>query len=155
MKYRFSLTAEQIEQLYEAVADGLLKDFGVSSVTLIVPGSADIKQRASSKSYSVESHGHVVVVALNDNGTGFSILNELLLDPQINKGQPIILDCQNMKVLTSADVSYLITFNKKIKDSGGRVVLVNVPQVIKDMFALLHLDKLLAIADDVASAIHK
>jgi anti-anti-sigma factor len=65
----------------------------------------------------------------------------------------ILLNFSNVEFLSSAALGKLITLDKKVKVSGGRLQLSNIRPEIYEVFAITKLNKLFDIKDDEAAAL--
>ena len=60
----------------------------------------------------------------------------------------IVLDCADLEMFDTAGFAYLIEYQKKMKDSGGEVKMINVKNdYVKDMFRAIEMNKLLSIEE--------
>lgn len=67
--------------------------------------------------------------------------------------QKILLNFANVEFLSSAALGKLITFEKKAKNSGAKLILSNIAPEIFQVFAITNLDKLFTIKDNEADAL--
>jgi anti-sigma B factor antagonist len=67
--------------------------------------------------------------------------------------QKIVLNFANVEFLSSAALGKLITFEKKAKKSGAKLILSNIAPEIFQVFAITNLDKLFTIKDNEADAL--
>jgi anti-sigma B factor antagonist len=67
--------------------------------------------------------------------------------------EKIILDFTNVEYLSSAALGKLITMDKKVKASGGKLRLCSIRSDIKEVFKITRLDKLFQILDNRDKAI--
>ena len=65
----------------------------------------------------------------------------------------IILDFSNVEYLSSAALGKLITMDKKVKSSGGKLRLCTIRPDIYEVFAITRLNKLFDIRDDQQAAL--
>ncbi len=65
----------------------------------------------------------------------------------------IILDFSNVEYLSSAALGKLITMDKKVKTSGGKLRLCTIRPDIYEVFAITRLNKLFDIRDDQQAAL--
>ncbi|TWU21295.1 STAS domain-containing protein [Bythopirellula polymerisocia] len=69
------------------------------------------------------------------------------------KRQKLILNFANVEFLSSAALGKLITFEKKAKRSGAKLILSNIAPEIYQVFTITNLDKLFTIKDNEADAL--
>lgn len=67
--------------------------------------------------------------------------------------QKIVLDFTNVEYLSSAALGKLITMDKKVKASGGKLRLCSIRSDIKEVFKITRLDKLFQILDNRDKAV--
>ncbi len=67
--------------------------------------------------------------------------------------QKIVLDFTNVEYLSSAALGKLITMDKKVKASGGKLRLCAIRSDIKEVFKITRLDKLFQIIDSRDKAV--
>jgi len=65
----------------------------------------------------------------------------------------LLLNFSSVEFLSSAALGKLITLDKKVKVSGGRLQLSNIRPEIYEVFAITKLNKLFDIKDDEAAAL--
>lgn len=65
----------------------------------------------------------------------------------------IVLNFANVEFLSSAALGKLITFEKKVKKNGSRLILTNIAPEIFQVFTITNLDKLFTIKDSEADAL--
>jgi anti-anti-sigma regulatory factor len=64
----------------------------------------------------------------------------------------ILLDASDCDRLDSAGVSWLIRLHRRTSEAGGRLILHSTPPVIAKTLKLLNMQKVLALAEDLAAA---
>ncbi len=70
------------------------------------------------------------------------------------KGDPkLLLNFADVDFLSSAALGKLITLDKKLKQSGGQLVLCDIRPEIQEVFAITRLDRLFDIVDDEDEAL--
>src|SRR5262245_65545644 len=67
--------------------------------------------------------------------------------------QKIILDFTNVEYLSSAALGKLITMDKKVKATGGKLRLCSIRSDILEVFKITRLDKLFAISENREKAL--
>ena len=65
----------------------------------------------------------------------------------------IVLNFANVEFLSSAALGKLITFEKKAKRNGAKLILSNIAPEIYQVFTITNLDKLFTIKDNEADAL--
>jgi anti-sigma B factor antagonist len=74
-----------------------------------------------------------------------------LVDEQAKK--KILLNFSNVEFLSSAALGKLITMNRKVQGSGGKLVMCNIAKEILEVFEITRLDKLFKIYKDEQAAL--
>lgn len=105
-------------------------------------------------------HGdYVVVTFLVERMLDETVIQEIgdeLFDLVENKGRKhLILNFTNVKYLSSAALGKLITLNKKIQATGGRLVLCSISPEIYEVFKITQLNKFFEIEKDDLSALRQ
>lgn len=59
-----------------------------------------------------------------------------------SEGRDVVIDCTELEYIASSGLRILLGILKKVKADGGRVVLKNVNEVIRDVFELTGFIKL-------------
>ena len=60
----------------------------------------------------------------------------------------IILDCIDLKMFDTAGIAYAAAYQKKMKERGGEVKMINVGnEYVKEMFRTIEMNKLLSIEE--------
>lgn len=65
----------------------------------------------------------------------------------------LLLNFTGVEFLSSAALNKLIILDKKVKSNGGKLVLCDLRQEIKEVFAITRLDQLFTISDSEQSAL--
>ena len=82
------------------------------------------------------------------------IIGEQLFDLVDNQAKKkILLNFGNVEFLSSAALGKLITLNKKVQTSGGRLVMCKIAREIMEVFEITKLDKLFKIYPDEQAAL--
>jgi anti-sigma B factor antagonist len=106
----------------------------------------------------LEEVGDVTVVNFVDkkilDEQNIQIIGEQLFDLVDNQQKrKILLNFGNVEFLSSAALGKLITMNKKVQTSGGKLVMCNIARSIMEVFEITKLDKLFKIFPDEQSAL--
>ncbi len=65
----------------------------------------------------------------------------------------LLLNFTGVEFLSSAALNKLIILDKKVKSSGGKLVLSDLRQEIKEVFAITRLDQLFTISDSESQGV--
>lgn len=89
----------------------------------------------SYRHFTVRSEEGVLILTLTEaNLRGYTVANALRRDflAALQPGQTarVVLDLQNVKSLSSEAVRPLLTLQRRLRDSGGRLVLCNLAPVV-------------------------
>ncbi|MCA9164951.1 MAG: STAS domain-containing protein [Planctomycetales bacterium] len=68
-------------------------------------------------------------------------------------GKPVLLNLQEVEIIDSSGVSYLLTCHKKFREAGGKLVLHSVSPLAAGVFKVLNLTQVFCLAEDEASAL--
>ena len=73
-----------------------------------------------------------------------------LVESLVAKGvhKTVRLDMSQLKIVDSAFVARLVSMNRSIRESGGRLILHGMCSIIREMFAQLRLDRAFEIVED-------
>jgi anti-sigma B factor antagonist len=101
----------------------------------------------------LEEVGEVTVVSFVDkkilDEQNIQIIGEQLFDLVDNQGKKkILLNFGNVEFLSSAALGKLITLNKKVQTSGGKLGMCKIAKEIMEVFLITKLDKLFKIYPD-------
>ena len=101
----------------------------------------------------VEDIGDVTVVSFTDkkilDEQNIQIIGEQLFSLIDELGRKkILLNFGNVEYMSSAALGKLITLNKKVQGSSGKLVLCNIDANIREVFEITRLDKLFVIKGD-------
>ncbi len=100
--------------------------------------------------YRIEDREDHALVILPEK---VSIPHTKKLEPVMQKAfafgyKTIVLDCTNLKFFDTAGIAYLAVYQKKQKERGGEVKLINVGNdYIKSKFQTIELHKLLSVEE--------
>jgi anti-sigma B factor antagonist len=106
-----------------------------------------------SKRLRVRERGDVTVASFMDKKIldesnieeiGKELLGLVAKKPQIK----LLLDFENVQYLSSAALGKLITLNKRVAESDGKLVLCSIKSQIYEVFQITKLNKIFDIADD-------
>jgi anti-sigma B factor antagonist len=110
------------------------------------------------KRLEIEDIGDVTVVCFTDrkilDEQNIQVIGEQLfslVDEMSRKH--LLLNFTNVEYMSSAALGKLITLNKKVQASGGRLVLCNIDPQIREVFEITRLDKLFTIRRDEQEAL--
>lgn len=79
---------------------------------------------------------------------------ERLLGSEAPK-RKVLLNLEKVRFLDSSGISWLLARHKHFNDSGGRLVIYEVPPIIRQPLEFVQLTRVLHIAEDEASARNK
>jgi anti-sigma B factor antagonist len=79
--------------------------------------------------------------------------NQLFALVDEDKRQKIVLDFSNVEYLSSAALGKLITMDKKVKSSGGKLRFCTIRSDILEVFKITRLDKLFTIKENREKAL--
>ena len=105
--------------------------------------------------YYHEARGDVVVIAADggiNKETGGQFVAEI---KELVKGgvSKLLIDCENLKVLSSYGLSGLLTIYKRAREAGGEVKLANVHSIVVQVLTLVRLNKVFEIYPDIRAAL--
>ena len=108
----------------------------------------------------VEDIGDVTVVSFTDrkilDEQNIQVIGEQLFGLVDESGRKrLLLNFGNVEYMSSAALGKLITLNKKVQASGGKLVLCNIDPQIREVFEITKLDKLFLICGDEQEALQK
>jgi anti-sigma B factor antagonist len=88
------------------------------------------------------------------DGENFQTLGEQLFDLVDNQGKrKVLLDFEGVVFVSSAALGKLITLNKKIQQSGGKLVMCAIAKPILEVLEVVKLDRLFSICPDQQCAL--
>lgn len=101
-----------------------------------------------------ESEGTYVLKIQTSMLTGLHNSNILKLhESHIEEGLPnIIVDLSGVKYMNSTGLSLLISLHTKSTKTGGKLMLISVPQVVTTLLSVTKLDQIIPIADSLDAA---
>ena len=84
-----------------------------------------------------ETDKQLIAVLSGEMDTAAAVEVETALQPLFNsKGKDIVLDCTELEYIASSGLRILLNLLKKVKAGGGRVIMKNVNEVIRDVLEL-------------------
>ena len=110
------------------------------------------------KRLEIEDIGDVTVVCFTDrkilDEQNIQVIGEQLfsLVDELSR-KNLLLNFSNVEYMSSAALGKLITLNKKVQASDGRLVLCNIDPQIREVFEITRLDKLFTIRSDEQEAL--
>ena len=110
------------------------------------------------KRLELEDVGDVTVVNFVDkkilDEQNIQVIGEQLFDLVDNQNKKkILLNFGNVEFLSSAALGKLITLNKKVQQSGGKLAMCKIAKEILEVFEITKLDKLFTIEDEEEKAL--
>jgi anti-sigma B factor antagonist len=106
-------------------------------------------------SYQIKKDNDLLIVSLKGNLIGKEQVGELFneIEFEINEGvENIIIDLAEMLYLNSTGLSIFIQILTKVRNNGGDVVVVNVPEKINKLLVITKLNSVFNIKDSVENA---
>jgi anti-sigma B factor antagonist len=105
-----------------------------------------------------EEVGDVTVVSFVDkkilDEQNIQTIGEQLFDLVDNQDKKkILLNFSNVEFLSSAALGKLITLNKKVQTTGGKLIMCKIAKEIMEVFEITKLDKLFKIYKDEQAAL--
>ena len=106
----------------------------------------------------VEDIGDVTVVNFVDrkilDEQNIQVIGEQLFSLVDDSGRrKVLLNFSNVEYLSSAALAKLITLNKKVQTSGGKLAMCKIAKEIMEVFLITKLDKLFKIYPDEQAAL--
>lgn len=84
-----------------------------------------------------ETDKQLIAVLSGEMDTAAAVEVETALQPLFDsKGKDIVLDCTELEYIASSGLRILLNLLKKVKAGGGRVIMKNVNEVIRDVLEL-------------------
>ena len=84
-----------------------------------------------------ETDKQLRAVLSGEMDTAAAVEVETALQPLFDsKGKDIVLDCTELEYIASSGLRILLNLLKKVKAGGGRVIMKNVNEVIRDVLEL-------------------
>jgi anti-sigma B factor antagonist len=111
-------------------------------------GSATVGYRGSRR-----RHGRFIDKKILDENNIQIIGNQLFGLVEEDGRKKIVLDFTNVEYLSSAALGKLITMDKKVKASGGKLRLCNIRKDIYEVFAITRLNKVFDIRNTQDEAV--
>ncbi|MEX0818270.1 MAG: STAS domain-containing protein [Pirellulaceae bacterium] len=113
---------------------------------------------ASHHRLDVSEVGDVSVVRFTDrrilDAASIEALGDELFElVEVNHLKRLLLNFTGVEFLSSAALNKLIILDKKVKSIGGKLVLCDLRQEIKEVFAITRLDQLFTISDSEKQAL--
>jgi len=106
-------------------------------------------------SYQIKKENNLLIIALQGNLIGKEQVGELFneIDFELNQGaENIIIDLNEMLYLNSTGLSIFIQILTKVRNNGGDVVVINVPEKINKLLVITKLNSVFNIKDSVEKA---
>lgn len=97
-----------------------------------------ITQQASSDTVTIALDGEL-------DASSSSLLDESLGNPNLAKYSKVLIDCSNLKYISSAGLGVFISHIKRLQDANIKLVFFNMKDKIFNVFEVLGLDALLTI----------
>jgi len=69
----------------------------------------------------------------------------LALLPEGVAGEELVLDLDGIRYVTSTVLGAILTFNRRVRSAGGKLVLANVSPFVQETLAVTCLDQLMAL----------
>ncbi len=66
--------------------------------------------------------------------------------------QNVLFDMSEVEAIDSSGINWLLTCQKKMRESGGHLVLHSLSPIAKNVIRVLNLQTVFALADDVVQA---
>ncbi len=103
---------------------------------------------------SIEKRGDFTVVSITgrlDTTTAPQLNNELE-KVEGDGARSVVIDCENMDYISSSGLRVLLVHLKKLKGAGGKLLLSNIKDSIKEIFVVSGFTSIFSIYDSVDDA---
>lgn len=106
-----------------------------------------------SRWFQSEDSGNVTIIRLNgatslDEPTSCAVGAELYELAEKMAGRKLVLNLVDVTYLASGALAVMLTLNKKLREVGGKLVLVNIDPKLYEVFEITKLNRILEIAND-------
>jgi anti-sigma B factor antagonist len=83
-----------------------------------------------------------------------SVLRDALYELVANHTDPMLaIDLAKVDYLSSSGVAILVGLKRRVETKGGKIVIFHVQPIVRDLLAVMKLDRFFAISEDEAKAI--
>jgi anti-sigma B factor antagonist len=98
----------------------------------------------------VESQGNCRIVHIKGKITfEYCPVLQSRLDSAVNEGvREVVIDFKEVPFIDSSGVGEVLRLFKRMKDSGGEVILANPNQKLRDLFSMYRFDQFMKIRSD-------
>lgn len=106
-------------------------------------------------SYSISKEEEVVIIYLEGNLIANHQIDDLQneLDFQLNdEGLKLVLDLSKMEYMNSTGLGVLIHIFTQVRNNGGEVILVNIPENINKLLLITKLNSIFNVEETLADA---
>ena len=106
-------------------------------------------------SYSIEKEQGIVIIYLKGNLIANHQIDDLQndLDFQLNvENLKLVLDLAKMEYMNSTGLGVLIHIFTQVRNNGGEVVIVNIPEIINKLLLITKLNSIFNVEDTIADA---
>lgn len=93
----------------------------------------------------LEENGAKIVSVIGRLDTVTSPELEKVVNPLIEVGKTLVLDCENMEYISSAGLRVVLSINKQSTSSGSRFVVRSLNNEVKSVFDMTGFSRLLTI----------
>ncbi|CAH2212445.1 anti-sigma F factor antagonist [Tepidibacter aestuarii] len=107
----------------------------------------DINYKIDNRNLIVELYGEL------DHHIASEVREEIDMAIDKNSIKNVIFDLKNMNFMDSSGVGVIIGRYKKLSETGGKVVVLNLNKHVKRIFDLSGIDKIIGIYNDYEEAI--
>jgi anti-anti-sigma factor len=67
--------------------------------------------------------------------------------------RPLLVSFEGADYINSSGVGWLLICHKRCRDAGGKLVLFDIPKLIRNVFDVLRMDRVFCLADDYEDAL--
>ena len=106
-------------------------------------------------SYSISKEDEVVIIYLEGNLIANHQIDDLQneLDFQLNdEGLKLVLDLSKMEYMNSTGLGVLIHIFTQVRNNGGEVILVNIPENINKLLLITKLNSIFNVEETLEDA---
>jgi anti-sigma B factor antagonist len=83
-----------------------------------------------------------------------SALRDALYELVANENDPMLaVDLAKVDYLSSSGVAILVGLKRRVETKGGKIVIFHVQPIVRDLLAVMKLDRFFTISDDEAKAV--
>lgn len=106
-------------------------------------------------SEEIKGNGAIIKLGESLSGGSQAMTFQTRLNELVSNGiKKIAVNLEDVKIINSSGLGMIVSAHSTIRKDGASLVIANLPEKVKELIEMTHLDKVLKISEDINSALN-